>query len=210
MTVAMLTPPDEENPTSRKRKIYVFVNSRSGLGLAVVALSEDGYFLAQHVSSSEGWAKHDMGLNGSSWKHSRYNAHFGFGNWELEWIPESEILGHPGVEAAYGIHTNHNPEAYDSHMKAVDLKAKEFDDRQEKNFDVQTEIQFVRIHPRVLCVAVISPGDWTAYCVPVPGIDHESEAEAFWQTDGEKLSLEIAKVIFPDLSMRCNPINYRK
>jgi len=48
------------------------------------ALAEDGTGLAGHLSSSESWAKHDMGLT-SDWKHDTYDEHYPQG-YELVWI----------------------------------------------------------------------------------------------------------------------------
>jgi len=44
--------------------------------------------LSGHLSSSEGWAKHDIGMN-SDWKHDHYKKHCPDG-YELIWIDEPE------------------------------------------------------------------------------------------------------------------------
>ena len=54
--------------------------------LIAVAVADDGHCLAQHCCSHEGYMRHDLGMDGSTWKHEKYNAHFGEGNWELVWI----------------------------------------------------------------------------------------------------------------------------
>lgn len=71
-------------------KIYCFINGKiQGIGdLSVVALAEDGEQLAGHVSSSESYAKHDIGIN-STWKHDKYKAHYPDG-YELVWLTEEE------------------------------------------------------------------------------------------------------------------------
>jgi hypothetical protein len=71
-------------------KIYGFINGGSAVNLWVVALAEDGHVLAEHVSSSVSWAKHDIGI-GSTWKHEVYDQHYGSGNWELEWIEDTHL-----------------------------------------------------------------------------------------------------------------------
>jgi hypothetical protein len=52
------------------------------------ALAEDGKGLASHLSSSEDFSKHDMGLT-SNWKHEAYQAHYPDG-FELEWVADFE------------------------------------------------------------------------------------------------------------------------
>lgn len=82
-------------------KIYLFVNSGKGTEWQCgSALSEDGEFLAGHCSSSEGWAKHDMGLT-SDWKHEHYRERYP-GGFELEWVDDAKT--HAGVQAAYAKH----------------------------------------------------------------------------------------------------------
>jgi hypothetical protein len=85
-----------------KPKIFVFING--GRGTEFVngcALSEDGHFLAGHLSSSEGWFMHDMGLH-SDWKHDAYKAHYPDG-YELVHVAEN-IREHEGIKAAYEKH----------------------------------------------------------------------------------------------------------
>lgn len=50
------------------------------------ALAEDGTGLASHLSSSEDWSRHDMGLTGD-WKHDIYDEHYPQG-YELIWIDD--------------------------------------------------------------------------------------------------------------------------
>ena len=52
------------------------------------ALAEDGTALASHLSSSEGFSKHDMGLT-SDWKHDTYSKFYPDG-FELKWIDYPE------------------------------------------------------------------------------------------------------------------------
>ena len=59
------------------------------------ALAEDGKCLAQHLSSSVSFSKHDMGLT-SDWKHEHYPD-----GYELEWIDEDKLDAHEGFKAAF-------------------------------------------------------------------------------------------------------------
>lgn len=68
-------------------KIFCFINSENSFGVQVCALSEDGDSLAGHVSSSESYAKHDIGIN-SDWKHEKYKERYPEG-YELVWVDTS-------------------------------------------------------------------------------------------------------------------------
>lgn len=95
---------------SRKPKIFLFCEA-TGRGTGAVhgstpngdvigsALAEDGTFLAQHLSSSVDFSKHDLGFT-SSQKHELYNAHYPQG-FELVWIDENQLDGHDGFQAAW-------------------------------------------------------------------------------------------------------------
>lgn len=86
-----------------KPKIFVFVNSGDGTDWQQgEALTEDGQFIASHVSSSRGFFRHDMGLTGE-WQHDKYKAHYPDG-YELVEVPEGEIRTHAGLVAAYAKH----------------------------------------------------------------------------------------------------------
>jgi hypothetical protein len=88
------------------KKIYCFVNSGKGSDWQnVIALCEDGHCLAQHLSSSEGWAKHDIGIN-SNWKHDNYKNHCPEG-FELIWIDEPE--NSEEVDLAYSLNQKLRP-----------------------------------------------------------------------------------------------------
>ena len=69
-------------------KIFCFINGGSSGWYEVVAISENGYHLAGHISSCKSWAKHDIGI-GSDWKHDKYKKHYPDG-YELVWIDEPE------------------------------------------------------------------------------------------------------------------------
>lgn len=82
-------------------KIFCFINSGRGTDwIRVSALSEDGEFLAGHVSSSEGFAKHDIGLT-SDWKHDAYKERYPDG-YELVWVDDPK--GHADLMAAHAKH----------------------------------------------------------------------------------------------------------
>lgn len=82
---------------ARKPKIFVFINQRYSNGDEVpFAMAEDGTGLASHFCSA-GWARHDMGFGGSTWKHEHYDKHYPDG-WELEWVDDFD--SHEGLKAA--------------------------------------------------------------------------------------------------------------
>lgn len=69
------------------KKIYCFINSGKGTDWnIVIALCEDGHCLAQHCSSNEWFAKHDIGID-SDWKHDNYKEHCPDG-YELVWLDD--------------------------------------------------------------------------------------------------------------------------
>lgn len=82
-------------------KIFCWVNAGRGTDFQVVlAMAEDGTVLASHCSSSEGWAKHDIGMGDSTWKHDAYRARYPDG-FELVWIDDATPGVHAGLDAAY-------------------------------------------------------------------------------------------------------------
>ena len=59
-------------------------------------------------------------------------------------------------------------------------------------------IRYMALHSEVLLVARTRiEGAWSAYCVPVPGDDHEKEIY-LWRNEGNKILEEIARVVFPE------------
>lgn len=62
------------------------------------AIAEDGAGLAQHLSSSWGWLKHDMGID-SDWKHDAYNEYYPEG-WEIVLILPQDAKAHTGLQEA--------------------------------------------------------------------------------------------------------------
>lgn len=80
-------------------KIYGFADkSADWLEGDVVghAISEDGQYLASHISSSEAWAKQDL-LNHYR---GRYDEAFGDGQWEFEFVLEGDRDTHKGLTTA--------------------------------------------------------------------------------------------------------------
>jgi len=71
------------------------------------AMAEDGTVVAQHCSSSRGWARRDMGLLiGCEWQHDHYNAHYpnGYKLVDLTSCETGEELdSHEGFAAAFAL-----------------------------------------------------------------------------------------------------------
>jgi hypothetical protein len=64
--------------------------------------------------------------------------------------------------------------------------------------DINT--RYTAIHRNVLIVARLRTDGWKAYVVPVPGRNHDKEAEALWQHEGSQLSEAKARPFFPQFS----------
>ena len=69
-------------------RIYLACFKQSEEAFFGFALADNGEALASHLSSSEQWSKHDMGLT-SDWKHDHYTKCFPEG-FELIWIGSPE------------------------------------------------------------------------------------------------------------------------
>ena len=67
-------------------KIYCFIDDESTGLLHVVAVSAEGTAMCGHLSSSVGFAKHDIGIT-SEWKHDIYKEVYPDG-YELVWVDE--------------------------------------------------------------------------------------------------------------------------
>lgn len=80
-----------------KHSIYCFNNGGSHEWYTAIAVADDGNVLASHTCSSEVFTPHDLGIT-SNWKHDKYNAHFGEGNWELIWVDDPK--NDPRIDAA--------------------------------------------------------------------------------------------------------------
>jgi len=90
-------------------KIFVFVDKNNhawGRDYVAMAVSQDGYLLASHISSSESWARHDMGL-GSDWKHELYDIKYPNG-YQLEWVEDPD--SHQGLLEAQRMVKNRHDE----------------------------------------------------------------------------------------------------
>ena len=83
------------------KKIYCFNNGGSPGWYQALAICEDGHVLGQHICSHERFMRHDLGMDGSNWKHENYNAHCGPGNWELEWVDDPE--NHEALKKAFDL-----------------------------------------------------------------------------------------------------------
>lgn len=60
----------------------------------------------------------------------------------------------------------------------------------------QPVLTYTALHSRVLFVAETRiEGQWSAYCVPVPGKSHEDEKH-LWENEGVKLSEKMARAAF--------------
>ncbi len=91
-------------------KMFCWVNSGKGSDWQVVmALAEDGTFLASHVSSSDYFAKHDIGIT-SDWKHEAYKKHYPDG-YELVWVDDATPGKCPGLDEAYARNQAMRPDA---------------------------------------------------------------------------------------------------
>jgi len=85
---AILASIKQHEPGIKKPKIFCFIKGRSNTDVNVVAIAEDGECLATHWSTSEGWAKHDIGINGN-WQHDHYKKKYPEG-FELVWLTVQE------------------------------------------------------------------------------------------------------------------------
>lgn len=83
-------------------------DSTPGGDVLACALAEDGQGLAQHLSSSVNFAKHDIGLT-SEWKHEIYAAKYPDG-YELVWAGSSdaELDAHSEFQAAFALNQARN------------------------------------------------------------------------------------------------------
>jgi hypothetical protein len=86
------------NTENKLPKIFCFIQAVNQFGYIVMAIAEDGEVLAEHCSSSEGYAKHDIGVN-SNWKHDEYKKKYPHG-YELEWLNTDQLGTHAGFQKA--------------------------------------------------------------------------------------------------------------
>lgn len=79
-----------------------------------------------------------------------------------------------------------------------DIKAavKDIHDNHDKMWEAT--IRFIALHQHVLVVAKTRiEGAWSAFCGPVPGMNHQFEWQEVTQT-GEVLPEKVARVLFPE------------
>lgn len=90
----------------RLPEIYGFVNGGSPGWYNVVALSEDGEFLAGHACSHPGWGPHDIGVT-SDWKHDGYRERYPHG-FVVIWVEDCKT--DPRIKAAHAKHVAYGAE----------------------------------------------------------------------------------------------------
>ena len=78
------------------------------------ALAEDGTGLGSHLSSSVGFAKHDIGLT-SDWHHEDYREHYPSG-YRVEWVEDPDT--HEGWRAAFALNQQQARQAVESGANA--------------------------------------------------------------------------------------------
>jgi len=89
--------------------IYGFFNSHQEFGDSVgIAIAEDGEVLATHVSSSESFSAHDLGMNAScTWRHESYTKKYPKG-WHCEFVRIRDGRDdHAGLQEALKAHDQH-------------------------------------------------------------------------------------------------------
>lgn len=98
--VAIHNPHDK--PVDQLPVIYGFNNGGGPHLLNAVLLAEDGTALGGHLCSAEGYMPHDLGvLEGTRPdRHETFREHYPDG-YRMEFVPASDVLTHPGLEAAY-------------------------------------------------------------------------------------------------------------
>lgn len=80
-------------------KIFCFCNGGRPGWYEALAICEDGVVVGQHICSTPGWCKSDLGI-GTNNKHEQYAAHCPDG-YELVWVDDPR--NHAGLQAAYAL-----------------------------------------------------------------------------------------------------------
>lgn len=94
------------NPRSKPLEelpvIYGFNNGGNPGWYSGCLLADDGTGLGGHICSAEGYMPHDLGiLEGSRPdRHEAFRKHYPDG-YRMDFVPASEVLEHPGLDAAY-------------------------------------------------------------------------------------------------------------
>ena len=87
-------------------KIYAFINSGKGTDWVVgLAIAEDGRCVGQHVSSSDAFAKHDMGADGHQAMHWHDYVKLYPNGFEVIWVDDARPgpNEHAGLATAYAL-----------------------------------------------------------------------------------------------------------
>lgn len=100
-------------PLEELPRILCFNNGGSRDWYHAVAIAEDGTCLGQHVCSSEGYMKHDLGvLEGTRLdRHEEsYSKHYPDG-YVMEWVPSNEIRTNEKLMKAFDLNKLKHQEA---------------------------------------------------------------------------------------------------
>lgn len=85
----------------KKTKIYGFNGGGEPNYYIAVAMDSEGAVVASHLCSAESFMPFDLGMSkGATRKHDIYDAKYGAGNWETEFIPSSQHATHEGLQKA--------------------------------------------------------------------------------------------------------------
>lgn len=80
--------------------IYAFNNGGEPGFLQVLAVGDDGVPITHNICSDVCFMKADIGVT-TTRQHDRYDAHFGAGNWKLEWVDHPDT--HEGFQKAWAL-----------------------------------------------------------------------------------------------------------
>ena len=90
--------------------ITAFASSRTKRGdVGSLAVDEDGLIVGQHYSSSESWARHDIGVGRkgekgrASWKDKDYDRRYPDG-WVVEWTDDDARINALANKARQAMH----------------------------------------------------------------------------------------------------------
>lgn len=110
---AIFNPHDK--PVATLPVIYGFNNGGSPVWLSGCLLADDGEVLGGHICSAEGYMPHDLGIieGARPDRHAMFQEHYPDG-YRMEFVPGSEVMTHPGLDAAY----RRNQEKANANIKA--------------------------------------------------------------------------------------------
>jgi hypothetical protein len=91
-----------DKPLADLPVIWGFNNGGSPGWYSGCLLADDGTRMGGHACSHEGYMVHDLGIIEGSRpdRHETFRAHYPDG-YRMDFIPMSEVRGHPGLDAAY-------------------------------------------------------------------------------------------------------------